>query len=245
MNKEYLPLFLDFNETTQDLTDEECGRLIRALVDYANGEAYEHHLTGAEKIAFRFMKGLIDRNASLSEKRARAGSTRNKPEQNITNDNKTEQNITNENKTEQTETKIAIETETETDIETETKKRNKKEKQNPERDARFDRFWFAYPKHEAKQSARKVFDKLDPDDSLLEIIIAAIEKQKQSDQWTRDGGQYIPYPATWLNQRRWEDETLKPAARKPNNPAVDYEQRDYTGKDREFMDLFMQGLETG
>lgn len=72
MAKEFLPIFLDFNDTTQDLTDEQCGRLIRALVAYANGMEYE--ITGVELIAFRFLKGYIDRNRVLSEKRAEAGS---------------------------------------------------------------------------------------------------------------------------------------------------------------------------
>ena len=72
MAKEFLPLFLDFNETTQDLTDEQCGRLVRALVDYANGE--EPELSGMELMAFRFLKGSIDRNERLSAVRAIAGS---------------------------------------------------------------------------------------------------------------------------------------------------------------------------
>ena len=72
MAKEFLPLFLDFNENTQDLTDEQCGRLIRALVDYANGK--EANLDGNELIAFRFLKGSIDRNEKLSAIRAAAGS---------------------------------------------------------------------------------------------------------------------------------------------------------------------------
>ena len=73
MAERYIPLFLDFNETTQDLTDEECGRLIRAVVRYANGEDTEPLLTGVERIAFRFMKGNVDRNIQLSETRADAG----------------------------------------------------------------------------------------------------------------------------------------------------------------------------
>ena len=71
-DREFLPIFLDFNDTTQDLTDEQCGRLIRALVAYANGMEYE--IAGVELIAFRFLKGYIDRNRVLSEKRAEAGS---------------------------------------------------------------------------------------------------------------------------------------------------------------------------
>jgi hypothetical protein len=42
----------------------------------------------------------------------------------------------------------------------------------------------------------------------LEVLLDAIEKHKQSAQWQKDGGQYIPHPATWLNQQRWEDEIL-------------------------------------
>ena len=72
MGKEFLPIFLDFNETTQDLDDAQCGRLIRALVDYANGNDYE--LEGMELMAFRFLKGSIDRNTKLSAIRAEAGS---------------------------------------------------------------------------------------------------------------------------------------------------------------------------
>ena len=73
MAEKYIPLFLDFNETTQDLTDEQCGRLIREIVRYANGESSGTQLQGMERIAFRFMKGSIDRNLELSAARARAG----------------------------------------------------------------------------------------------------------------------------------------------------------------------------
>ena len=70
----------------------------------------------------------------------------------------------------------------------------------------FNQFWSAYPKHIAKQSAVKAFEKLKPDEKLLEAMLKAIESQKGSKQWEKDGGAFIPYPATWLNQRRWEDE---------------------------------------
>ncbi len=43
------------------------------------------------------------------------------------------------------------------------------------------------------------------DEATLSTILAALERDKRSDQWQRDGGQYIPYPATWLHDRRWED----------------------------------------
>lgn len=67
-------------------------------------------------------------------------------------------------------------------------------------------FWAAYPRKVAKGTAYRAWAKLKPDPSLLKAILKAIEKQKRTEQWQRDGGQYIPYPATWLNARRWEDE---------------------------------------
>ena len=73
-------------------------------------------------------------------------------------------------------------------------------------DSRFQAFWKAYPKKVGKGAAEHAFQKYKPDDSLLSTMLNSIERQRQSDQWQRDGGQYIPNPATFLNQRRWEDE---------------------------------------
>lgn len=72
----------------------------------------------------------------------------------------------------------------------------------------FDLFWNAYPKgkRKAKQAALKAWNKLNPDDMLLKNILSALEAQTKSEQWTKDNGKFIPYPATWLNDMRWEDE---------------------------------------
>lgn len=79
----------------------------------------------------------------------------------------------------------------------------------PEKDSfseSFDDFWKAYPKKVSKTSALKAWNKLKPDDNLVREILTALENQKQSSQWQKDDGQFIPYPASWLNGRRWEDE---------------------------------------
>lgn len=70
----------------------------------------------------------------------------------------------------------------------------------------FEKFWAAYPKKTAKQNALKCWIKLNPDEELTAEILASLERQKKSVQWTKDNGQFIPYPATWLNGKRWEDE---------------------------------------
>lgn len=73
----------------------------------------------------------------------------------------------------------------------------------PKGDKRFDRFWTAYPKKVGKGAAQKAFAKVK---TPVDILIAAIETQKLSEQWQKSNGQFIPNPATWLNQGRWEDE---------------------------------------
>lgn len=67
----------------------------------------------------------------------------------------------------------------------------------------FDRFWAAYPRKVGKGAAERSFERIRPDAALLDGMLRAIETQRQSDTWLRG---YIPNPATWLNQRRWEDE---------------------------------------
>lgn len=72
---------------------------------------------------------------------------------------------------------------------------------------RFEKFWEAYPAKVGKDAARKAFEKRKPDDVLLGQMLAAIVTQKAGEKWRKDGGQYIPNPATWLNQGRWQDDT--------------------------------------
>lgn len=74
------------------------------------------------------------------------------------------------------------------------------------RDSLFDQFWRAYPRKVGKGAARKIWARLKPDAALTARMLAAIAQQQDSPQWQKDGGQYIPYPATWLNQERWDDE---------------------------------------
>lgn len=71
---------------------------------------------------------------------------------------------------------------------------------------KFNIFWSKYPKKVSKENAKKVFLKLVLDDVIFSKILNSLEKFKSMPEWKKDKGQYIPYPATWINQRRWEDE---------------------------------------
>jgi hypothetical protein len=68
---------------------------------------------------------------------------------------------------------------------------------------RFEIFWKAWPRKVAKPAAMKAFKKIK--EKNLDRLIKAIDKQKKSKQWQTT--EYIPHPATWLNNERWNDET--------------------------------------
>jgi len=70
----------------------------------------------------------------------------------------------------------------------------------------FAQFWSSYPKKKSKGAAEKAWKRLKPDEQLVEKIISSIELAKTSEDWVKDSGKYIPYPATWLNAHGWEDE---------------------------------------
>ena len=74
--------------------------------------------------------------------------------------------------------------------------------------AAFLAFWAEYPKKVGKAEAFKRFCKLKLDRADTTDIISALKWQKGCAQWQRDGGRYIPNPATYLNQKRWEDEPV-------------------------------------
>jgi hypothetical protein len=72
-------------------------------------------------------------------------------------------------------------------------------------DSEFEQFWHAYPKKIGKKAAARAFHAA-KDRPSLTTVLTAIEVAKYSEQWTKDNGQFIPHPATWLNQGRWADE---------------------------------------
>lgn len=79
----------------------------------------------------------------------------------------------------------------------------------------FEEFWSIYPRKEAKGAAWKVWQRLRSRPSP-DILAEAVERAKATDQWQKEAGKFIPHPATWLNQRRWED-----APQGPQRPTLD------------------------
>lgn len=69
----------------------------------------------------------------------------------------------------------------------------------------FEKFWTAYPKKRAKGDARKAWVQTEGIRPELNRILDAITVMCASDDWQKDGGQFVPHPATWLRGEGWED----------------------------------------
>lgn len=88
-----------------------------------------------------------------------------------------------------------------------TKELNTKQyKEIQKKDDLFEFFWKIYPKKLDKGRVEKWFNKNKPSKELVNLMIKQVERFKQTEQWKKEDGKYIPYPATWLNAKCWEDE---------------------------------------
>ena len=184
----YIKMFIDYLDAIEPLEDDERGRLFTALLMYArSGEVPE--LTGNERFLFPMMKAQLDRDIAageeISAKRSQAARSKSKQMQtNAPSDSNSRQD----------------------------KDKDKEEDKDKDKDKdnKFDRFWSAYPKKVGKEAARRAFAKVKVD---VDVLVRAVEAQKRTAQWTKDKGRFIPNPATWLNQGRWEDEVEIPPAK--------------------------------
>lgn len=70
----------------------------------------------------------------------------------------------------------------------------------------FETFWETYPRKVGRGAAEKAWSKISFSIGVFEKIVAAVAAQSQQAAWLKDDGQFIPHPATWLNQKRWLDQ---------------------------------------
>ena len=209
MNLPYVKVFGDLSATVDLLSDAEAGRLLKSLLHYINGG--EDELLGQEKLVFAMLKSQIDRDsasyAAFADKQRENGKKGGRPPK---------ANAFSENPKNPS---LFLETQKSQEEEKEKDKDKDQEKDKDvtgakapsrARDGRFDVFWANYPRKVGKEAARKAFSRLSMTNELLSQMLSAIKQQCASPQWTKDNGQYIPNPATWLNQGRWED--VLPAA---------------------------------
>ena len=73
MAKSYIPIFLDWLESTEELTAAEKGRLVDALVEYARGGSWQEYIKGNERYLVKELILKIDRFNEYSQNKSDAG----------------------------------------------------------------------------------------------------------------------------------------------------------------------------
>ena len=201
MERTQFTFYRSYYEAVRELPKKEQTSVILAICTYALDEKTPDGLTGTAKAIFSLIKPTLDTSRRKAEVGAYGGRAKANAKQN---DSKV-QAETKQNASEiEREKEVEVENEKELEIEDECPI-------SPKPPKGFEEFWDAYPRKSGKGAAEKAYGRIKSHYALLPKMLSALEVQKQSEQWTRDGGQYIPNPATWLNQRRWEDGAPKPA----------------------------------
>jgi hypothetical protein len=74
----------------------------------------------------------------------------------------------------------------------------------------FEVFWLNYPLKKKKRDALKAWKQTKDIRPPAADLLAKLGALKASREWMKDGGQFIPHPATWLRADGWEDEVREP-----------------------------------
>jgi hypothetical protein len=82
----------------------------------------------------------------------------------------------------------------------------KQGKNMPTEDPEFEQFWKLYPRKCSKGDARKAWIQTSKIRPPFAQLLKAIYAARASEQWKKDAGSFIPYPATWLRGERWDDQ---------------------------------------
>lgn len=216
----FIRLFFDWSDLTHELTLEEKGRLIDGVIAYARGDPVS--LDGNERFVFPALSTRIDRDnekyAATVQRNQANGRNGGRPRKCETQPNP------------EYPSGLFCNPDNPTKAKKEDRRKNippispKGDDAQDDLSEGFNQFWSVYPRKVAKQNAIRAWKKLRPDEALTRQILNAVERFRLDPQWSKDNGQFIPYPATFLNGRRWED--LLSAQSPPDDPRARYDVAD-------------------
>lgn len=211
--------FHSFYEAAQGLKEKDRLQFYEAIINYSiTGEKLE--LCDVAKAMFLLVKPVLDKSREKSRSGRKGGEAKTKQTESKAEANRKQTGSKSKANGKQNESKSeANRKQNESDISEEKDKEIEKDKEyitphTPQggdgaQDVaknRFELFWAAYPNKTGKGAAEKSWNKVNPGAALFSQIMEALQKAVRCERWLKENGRYIPNPATWLNQRRWEDE---------------------------------------
>jgi len=217
-------MYCDSSKQINMLSDQQAGRLLKAILEYTSNGVVTEFGDPMIELVFSYIQGHIDRDSQkwedVRQKRVMAGRKGGKATQanacfakqsqanqavNVNdNVNANENDNVTVNETVNDNGDKSVIGSGNADLSDPLPSPEGEASDNAEN---FERFWSSYPKKVSKQKAFRVWQSISPDKSLTETMIASLERQRKSPDWNTENGRYIPYPARWLSEKRWEDET--------------------------------------
>lgn len=194
--------FYDWEEPFAELDGESFKSLFLAMLKYQRDGTPPPAFNDAARIISSFVFPQLERRIESSKCGKEGAKKRYQNKENDTNPNNTPNTHPNGGtiSTRQDKDKTRQKQDIDKDIPPISPKGEKSEIEK-----RFLQFWEVYPRKQAIANARKAFEKINPDETLSNTIIHAVEAQKKCEQW--QNSKYIPLPASWLNAEQWKDET--------------------------------------
>lgn len=199
-------LYADWEEQVGLLTDEDAGKLFKALFAYERSRE-SGDLPPVAAMAFAFMRKELDRNRKAyedkCEKLRQNGSQGGRPRQEerpCEAAKKPKAFPENQNKPNGfSENQMGGDTDTVTDTVTDIEKRSLRAREG------FADFWAKYPKKAGEIDALAAWEELSPSEGTQRQILEALSRAKGSSQWIKERGRYIPKAAKWLRERQWDN----------------------------------------
>lgn len=217
--KESFILYNSFYEPIKALKNEQLGKLLRAIFNYTiNGEITQD---SEIIIAFMFIKNQLDRDSEKWEvernkrkEAGRLGGIKRALNQQQKLSSKSKQCLGVLKSAKQNQANQADNVDVNVDVyvndnvnDNVTTNNNIYDFIEEKYDNKiFEKFWNEYPKKISKGNAEKWFKKNKPTNDLVDLMIEKLKIYKETEQWKKDNGKYIPYPSSWLNAKGWEDE---------------------------------------
>jgi len=105
---------------------------------------------------------------------------------------------------------------------------NDEKEKNEYNDPAFLTFWGSYPKKVGKGAAFRAWKRIKPGEKKAQQIIDSVSKHKNTPAWKKEEGRFIPNPATFLNQQRYDDEIEEKNERVRDLYKLEYDQERHT-----------------
>lgn len=206
--KESVVFYMSYYEAIKELPEEYQIEMLDVIMDYAIKGKQPDTASAVVKAVFKAMKPNIDnaqKRYDASVENGKKGGrpkkeTKEKPKENLKKPNN------NQKKPKQNLNVYDNEDVNDNDNDNEDVNDNVEILDLWER--QFEQFYEQYPKKVKKKDVKKWFEKNQPSNELFSSMLNSLEQFRASSSWQKDGGQYIPYPTSWLNQKRWEDEDI-------------------------------------